>query len=325
MLILIRKTTNLKKKDNILPTPLDAPLDSTKNTNTVFEGRDNLRGISWMLVSVLAASLMTVSVRYVSIELDTGIVVLYRSAISVMLIGLAVILFSPLRKSLSFTKPYQHLIRGFLIAMATHFGFYTIANIPLATASVLFFTAPIFATVLGVFFHNEPVGPRRVFAIVAGFIGALIVLRPGFSEFHIGMVTAICSSLFFASALTMSRKLAQADGALSAYFSSVVITALFSLPFLSSGASVPVENLTWIALFMLVITGMARGFADIQAYRHSDASVLAPVAYLRLVFVGLAGFLLFYERPDWPTYLGATIIIGSSLYITYRERSKKAK
>lgn len=308
-----------------MPTPYDTPLDSIKDTGQPIEERDNLRGILWMLVSVVVASIMTIAVRIVSLEMDSTQVVLYRSAIAIVMVGVAVILASPLRRKLSFTKPYQHLIRGTLVAIATHFGFYTIATIPLATATVLFFTAPIFATLLALFIHGETIGLRRILAIVAGFVGALVVLRPGFGEPSLGMLTAIGSSLCFASALTMSRNLAQADGPLSTYFSSIIITTLITVPIVGTDLAVPSLNATWIAVTLVAITSMVRGIADIEAYRHAEAGILAPVAYLRLVFIGIAAYLMFGEKPDWQTMLGAVIIVGSTLYIAQREAALKKK
>jgi drug/metabolite transporter (DMT)-like permease len=308
-----------------MPTPIDTPLDSVKDPSHAVEERDNMRGIIWMLISVVGASIMTIAVRLVSLELDSTQVVLYRSAIAIVAVGLAIILASPLRKKLSFTKPYKHIIRGTLIAIATHLGFYTIAHIPLATATVLFFTAPIFATLLAVFIHREPIGHRRIIAILAGFIGALVVLRPGFETLSLGMITAIGSSLTFASALAMSRNLAQADGPFSTYLSSVVITMLLTIPIVGTNLTVPQLNATWIAIFLVAVTSTVRGFADIEAYRHAEAGILAPVAYLRLVFIGIAAYFMFGEKPDWQTILGAVIIIGSTLYIAQREAALKKR
>ncbi len=308
-----------------MPTPHDTPLDSIKDIGQPIEERDNLRGILWMLVSVVVASIMTIAVRLVSLEMGSTQVVLYRSVIAIVMVGAAVIIASPLRRKLSFTKPYQHLIRGALVAVATHFGFYTIATIPLATATVLFFTAPIFATLLALFIHGETIGMRRILAIVAGFIGALVVLRPGFGDPNLGMLTAIGSSLCFASALTMSRNLAQADGPLSTYFSSIVITTLLTIPIVGTDLTVPQLSISWIAIILVAITSMVRGIADIEAYRHAEAGILAPVAYLRLVFIGISAYLMFGERPDWQTLLGAVIIIGSTLYIAQREAALKKK
>ena len=281
--------------------------------------RDNWRGLRWMALSVLASSAMTIAVRGVALELDSRVVVLYRSGITTLLIVLALILLSPLRRKLRFSKPWQHVIRGGLIGVATQLGFYTIATVPLATATVLFFTAPIFATVMGVIFHREMVGPRRIAAICIGFLGALVVLRPGFGALEWGMLTAICSSVCFASALSMSRNLAQADGPFSTYFSSVAATALISLPLAAPVWDVPDMSITWIAVAVLIATGVVRGMADIEAYRHAEAAILAPLAYMRLVLVGLAAFFIFSETPDGPTLLGAGIIISATFYIARRE------
>lgn len=306
----------------------DASIEKIKTQVLPVEERDNLRGIFWMIISVLGASLMTVVVRLMSLEMSSIEVVMYRSVLITAVISLAIILFSPMRRQLSFSKPYTHIIRGILIAAATHFGFYTIAHIPLATATVLFFTAPIFATILSIFVHGEAIGMRRVIAIFAGFVGAIVVLRPGFGELSFGMLTAIGSSLCFATALAMTRGIAQADGPLSAFFSSVVITLLATIPLMvmGPGISFPTNGMTWVFLSVVAFASMVRGFADIYAYRHAEASILAPFAYTRLIFIGIAAYVMFNEVPDMPTLIGAVIIVTSTLYIAHREaRLKKVK
>jgi drug/metabolite transporter (DMT)-like permease len=309
-----------------MASPHDAPIEKIRTQVLPVEERDNLRGIFWMIISVLGASLMTVVVRLMSLEMSSIEVVLYRSVLTTAVISIGIILFSRLRKQLSFSKPYTHLIRGVLIAAATHFGFYTIAHIPLATATVLFFTAPIFATILSIFVHGEKIGTRRVLAIIAGFVGAIVVLRPGFGELSFGMLTAIGSSLCFATVLAMTRGIAQADGPLSAYFSSIVITVLCTIPFLGTDTIVPTSAMTWFFLSVVAFASMVRGFADIYAYRHGEAAILAPFAYTRLIFIGIAAYVMFNEIPDMPTVIGAVIIVTSTLYIAHREaRLKKVK
>ncbi|MEL7275512.1 MAG: DMT family transporter [Pseudomonadota bacterium] len=285
--------------------------------------RDNLRGLTWILFSVIASSAMSVAVRPVSLEVDSRMVVMLRAGITCGLLLVAIPLIWRYRDRMRFSRPRDHLIRGALIAFSTHLGFYTLASIPLATASVLFFTAPIFATLLAMAVHGERVGPRRIAAVGAGFAGALIILRPGFRTFEPAMLAALGSSLLFALALTMSRGLARADGPMSTYVSSVVVTAVISLPLAAPVLALPVSTYAWVATAVLVVAGGARGVADIQAYRYGDAAVLAPVTYLRLVFVGIAGYLMFDERIDGPTLLGAAIIVTATLYIAQRERMLK--
>jgi drug/metabolite transporter (DMT)-like permease len=276
-----------------------------------------------MMLSVVASSAMTIAARIASQDLDSRMVVLGRGALTFIAILAVLAVSAKLRAKLQFTDVRGHLIRGFLIAISTQMGFYTIATIPLATTTVLFFTAPIFATVLAILIHGEKIGPRRIFAIVAGFAGVLIILRPGFDALELGLLTAIGSSLTFAMALTMSRNLSNADGPLSTYFSSVVIMVIVSIPIAAPAMSLPSLNITWIAMFALVITSTTRGIGDIEAYRHADAALLTPVTYLRLVFIGIAAYAFFDETPDTATLIGATVIIAATLYITARERALK--
>jgi len=281
--------------------------------------RDNRRGMLWMFVSVFGASVMTLSVRMLTEDMDPRVIVLLRASITAALMLPAILLIPRVRAHMRFSKPWAHVLRGACIGAATHFGFYTIATVPLATATVLMFTAPIFATLLGIFVHGEKVGLRRIAAILVGFVGALIILRPGFSPLELGMLTALLSSLTFAIALSMSRNMAEADGPLSMYFSSVVATVLISIPLALPVWQVPDTRLGWGVLLVLVLMGTLRSIADIQAYRQAEAAVLAPIAYLRLVIIGTAAFFLFSEIPDNATLIGATIIMGSTLYVARRE------
>ena len=104
-----------------------------------------------------------------------------------------------------------------------------------------------------------------------------------------------------------------------------MITALISVPIVGTDLTIPQLNVTWAALILVALSSMVRGVADIQAYSYAEAGILAPVAYLRLVFIGIGAYLMFQETPDWPTILGAVIIIGSTLYIAQREAALKKR
>ena len=262
---------------------------------------------------------MSVAVREMSAVMDTRMIVLMRAAV----IGTAflpLIAFWPaFRRQMRFSRPWLHVYRGTLIAVSTHLGFYTLATIPLATASVLFFMAPVFATMLAMLFQGEKVGIRRWSAIAAGFLGAVIILRPGVQGLHPGMLAALASSALFALALSQSRELSRADGAVAAYVSSVFITVLISAPAAWGVLSLPLGWIGWGVMAILVVGGTVRGFADIEAYRYGEASILAPITYLRLVLVGGAGFVFYGEMPDGPTWAGAAIIVAATIYIAQRE------
>ncbi len=184
---------------------------------------DNLRGVIWMLISVVGASGMTVAVRELSATLDPRMIVALRAGVTLLAFVALAPFFRGLRR-LRFSRPWLHVARGMLIALASMMGFHTIANLPLATATVLLFTAPIFATLLSMLVHRERVGIRRASAAAAGFAGALIILQPGLQPLNLAMLSGLGAAVMFAAALTLSRGLVAADGAPAAYMSSVVVT-----------------------------------------------------------------------------------------------------
>jgi len=285
--------------------------------------RENWTGILWALVSMVAASFMSLAVRGVALEVDSRMIVMARAGVTSLTIIIGLILFSKLRRHLRFSRPWTHLLRGGLIAVSTNLGFYTLAHVPLASATVLFFTAPIFATILSALIHGEKVGPRRIAASAAGFLGALVILRPGFEAFHPAMLAALGSSALFAGALSLSRGLANADGAFSTYFSSVAVTALVTLPAALPVWQLPSGGWTWFAVAVVVGSSALRNVADIESYRLADAAILTPIAYLRLVLIGFGAWLLFDEAIDGATWIGAAIIIASTLYIARREAAMR--
>ncbi len=299
-----------------------ASLPPTKPANLPPKA-DNMRALWWILISVAGSSAMAVAVRDLSSQLDSRMIVLLRSGVSTGIIILALLLFVRLRGQLKFSRPLAHLVRGTLIAASTQMGFYAISQLPMATVTVLFFLAPIWATVLAIVIHKERIGPRRIAAIAVGFGGAMVILRPGFGSFEPAMLAALASSMLFALALNMSRGLAQVDGATSAYFSSVVITAIVSLPFAWPVMALPTDPRGNIALVVVVVAGAIRGYADIEAYRHGEAGMLAPITYLRLVLIATAAYFLYNEIPDRATIIGAVIVISATLYIAIREARLK--
>jgi drug/metabolite transporter (DMT)-like permease len=292
------------------------------NEPQIFE---NWRGMVWAMLAVLTASAMSIAVRGASLEIDTRLIVLHRFMVGVVILLVIAALSPKIRADIRFTDPKGHIIRGVLIGLSTLGGFYALANIELAAATVLFGLAPIFAVLISVIM-GQPIGIRRIMAIVAGFVGAIIIIDPRV-ELELGMLSALFSALCFGAALAMSRGLAKRDGTFSTLLSSTILTtivaAIASIPVFAwpTGASL------WFWLWILIITGLVRQFADIQAYKFAEAAVLAPIFYLRLIFISIGGYLLFNEIPRLNTWIGAGIVIGATLYMTYRERQleKQAK
>ena len=180
---------------------------------------NNRLGIIWILMSVSFASVMSILVKELGQTFDSRLLVLFRAGLLTIFLCLPVVAIPAFRRRLYFSKPYLHIFRGLLIAFSTHLGFFTLTVLPIATTVVLFFTAPIFATILSIFINKERVGLRRWLAVIIGFFGVLIVLQPGFEGSYTAMFAALLSSFLFALALAFSRNIVSADGSLSAYMS----------------------------------------------------------------------------------------------------------
>ena len=290
---------------------------------------NNRLGIIWILMSVSFASVMSILVKELGQTFDSRLLVLFRAGLLTLFLCLPVVAITVFRRRLRFSKPYLHIFRGLLIAFSTHLGFFTLTVLPIATTIVLFFTAPIFATILSIFINKERVGLRRWLAVIIGFFGVLIVLQPGFEGSYTAMFAALLSSFLFALALAFSRNIVSADGSLSAYISSVLITFFVSLPLahpVLANLEVHVSfYITIVLILLLAITSFLRGIGDIQAYHYGEAAVLAPFTYLRLIFVGTFGYFIWGEIPNNLTLLGAFIIICAAIYIGQREARVKSK
>ncbi|MEM7500023.1 MAG: DMT family transporter [Pseudomonadota bacterium] len=276
--------------------------------------------ILWILVSVAGATGMTIGVRQVTADIHSVMLAFLRSAFGVLgilplLLGLGKGGGAPFR----FTAWKLHLLRGIVMVGALNFGFYAIGQLPLATSTVLFFMAPVFATLFAMALVGERVGPRRWGAMAAGFLGAVIILRPDAGVIEPAMLLALASAMCFAAALVLGRLASDRDGANAVFVSSSVVVGVATLPPALFFWDMPERAVTWVLIAMIVLASSLRTFADIKAYATGDAGFLAPFTYLRLVTVGIAGFVLFGEVPDAATLLGGAAIIASTLYIALRE------
>ncbi|MEO1330549.1 MAG: DMT family transporter [Pseudomonadota bacterium] len=278
---------------------------------------DNLTAAGWIVLSCLGATVMTVAIRMMSGDLDSRMIAFLRAALGLWIV--APWLLDGSWRALRFTRPGLHLFRGALMAAALNLGFFAIATLEMATATILFFLAPIFATALAGPMLGESVGIRRWGAVAAGFVGALIILRPGAGALEWGMLAAVGSAACFSISLLLSKTLGAVDGARSVLVSSTAVAAVLTLPIAAPVWSLPGALEIWAWLGVLVLSSSLRMYADIKGYAIGEAGFLAPFSYLRLLFVGAIGWALFAEIPDAYTWLGGGVIAGATLFIAYRE------
>lgn len=217
-----------------------------------------------------------------------------------------------------------NLARGGLMVLS-YITFYTaLVALPLADAVAIAFTAPLFITALAVPILKEPVGIRRWSAIGVGFGGALLMIQPGFGAFHPTMLLALLSALCYALATMVTRRLGRDEpGPRVAFYTMLVFLV-------ASGALAPWGwvPLTDRALLMMGACGVIAGFGHFflaQAYRIAPATVVAPFEYSALIWAVILGWLVWNTLPGQAVATGMILIVGSGLYVLYRERKVRPR
>ena len=275
------------------------------------------RGIILMVVSTVFASLMHTAVRYLSAELHPLQLVFFRN-----LFGLIVFLPLILRSGFSFLKTEKlplHLLRAAVNVGAMMAFFMALSLAPLARVNGLAFTAPLFAAVMSVILLGERFRLRRWSAIVLGFVGALVILRPGFVPIDLGSWMTLIYGALFGLTMIIIRVLGRTE---SSFTTTAYMTILLSV--LSLGPAIYVwqtpHTSSWIILLIIGLTGTGAQIALAEALKTAETSAVMPFDFLKIVWAAMLGFLLFAEVPTIYTWTGAAIIFASSFYVAYREQ-----
>lgn len=219
-------------------------------------------------------------------------------------------------------------IRGVLLASATLFFFWGLTHMPLADSAAIFFVEPLILTILSTLFLGEPIGYRRLAAVVIGFAGALIVIRPSFDAVGPAAILPLLAALCFASYLAITRGQTSSEDARAMQFWVCVFgaSALFLAMIVGTWASVAVllpswpAGDDWILLIGLGLIATLSHTLAINAIRLAPAGILAPFQYLEILGATILGVAIFGDLPDSATLIGTAIIIGSGLYVFRRER-----
>ena len=212
------------------------------------------------------------------------------------------------------------VLRGLLLFFSSYLYFHGIAYLPLATAASISLSSPIIVTALSSRLLGEAVGPRRWAAVGVGFVGALIVVRPGHAEFDWHILLIVASTVSSAFYQLFSRRYGQSERPDASATVATIVGTVAASPFLPFEWVTPAWG--WdVGLFvgMGVMAGTGHYFLTI-AYSQAPAAVVSPFNYTQLIGAALLGYLIFQDLPDFWTWIGAAVIISSGLYIGYRER-----
>jgi drug/metabolite transporter (DMT)-like permease len=278
-----------------------------------------LRAAAWMIGAILALTSMAVTGRIVLDELDTFELMLYRSIIGVCVMCVVVTL-GPGPGSVRTARPGLHLLRN-----ASHFAgqnlwFFALTLIPLSTVFALEFTSPIWVMVLAGVFLGERLTLTRVVALVAGFLGVLVVVRPGTGGDPLGLMTAALAAIGFAGSMVATRSLTSTESVITILFWLTVTQAVFGLVFagFDGGIAWPSASI-WPALVAIGLAGLAAHFCLTTALSLAPATIVVPIDFARLPLAAVLGVILYNEALDPFVILGAALIFGGNYLNIWRE------
>lgn len=215
-------------------------------------------------------------------------------------------------------RPVLQIMRGALLLSATLTMYFALANIPLADATAIMFVSPLVVTILSVLFLQETIGIHRIAAILVGFAGVMLIVRPGFSQFNPFHLLPLLAAVLNSGYLLLTRQLAGADDAAATQFNTTALGA-----FVLSILVIPIwetPSPSTAGLMLLIGTVGAIGhFTLIRAFAFASASLLSPFLYSQVLFASIVSILWFGDPMASTTVIGTAVLIASGLYIWWRE------
>ena len=290
--------------------------DKSKETKSLSPA---LLAVLFMVLSGIFATTMHCLIRFATEDSHPFEVAFFRT-IFVLLIFLPVVIKNGIA-SLKSNNVKMQSYRAVVGSIAMLCMFYGLSITELAKATALMFTVPIFATILAIFFLKEIVGIRQWIAMLVGFSGAIIVLRPDI-ELGFGPLLILCASMMWSASMLMAKKLTQTDTTVSITFwqAAGLIPATFILAM--QVWEWPTLQQLIMFLFIAVAGTLVHWFLN-ESLKRADITALLPLDYLRLIWSVSLGFIFFNEIPHIGLWLGAALILGASTYIGIRQAKKK--
>jgi drug/metabolite transporter (DMT)-like permease len=227
-------------------------------------------------------------------------------------------------KGLIPNMPVMHVVRASFMIAATGFFFAALHYLPIADTLAIFFVQPLVLTLLSPLVLGEHVGIRRWIAVLIGFVGTLIIIRPGFQELNPGVFMALASGTCLAIYLLLTRKIAgSAPAMVTTFYTSLCGAVIMSVIVLFVWETPTPAEWGFFVLLSLIANG--GHYLIVKSYDHAEASLLAPLAYTEMVMATIAGWYFFGDFPDLWTFVGVAILIACAIYISWRERVRNVQ
>ncbi len=276
-----------------------------------------LTGIVWMLLHCLNFAVMSIMVRVCT---DEGLPIFEIFFISTVIAFLGMLGWAIYKKGahLSIKTPGLYVIRTLLGILSMLVWFYVLKIMPLTEATAISYTSPLFSVMLAILFLHERTDMYRIIALIAGFFGVIIIVRPGIAVIQLGALLAILTSALWAIVDMITKIQTHYEKLSSETFYITLFMSLASLPLALLDWRMP-TLIQWGSLILLGTVFLINFFAYFQALRFADLSLILPFDFIRLLFTMLLAYILFGEVMNIWSGVGAIIILSSAVYLAHRE------
>jgi drug/metabolite transporter (DMT)-like permease len=283
--------------------------------------RNRLIGIGLVSLTYLLFSLLDGSAKWLVGTLPVIVVVWLRFVTHVLFAG--IVLFPVRGLALIRTRHLRwHVLRALMFVAMTGINFWALQYLQLTVTSSIYFSVPLMIALASAPLLGEKLDAGRWLAILAGFAGVLVIVRPGGAEFHPAMLASVLNAMLYAAFMLMTRRLAAYESPETIQYLPAVGAAIGLAPFALAAWQSPEGWLEWTVACLLGVLGGCGHYLLALAHRYAPASVIAPFLYQQVIYMALFGYLVFGDVPSPAVWIGAAIVIASGLYLFARERAR---
>jgi drug/metabolite transporter (DMT)-like permease len=279
----------------------------------------NARGAAWVALAAMAFALQGLAIKLLGEDYDPFLLTFLRSITMLAVVAPAVIRVGADAFRTRHIK--VHAQRGIASGISLFCLVYAFTHLPLAEATAFTFTKPLFMTVLIALMLPEIVSWQRWAAVAVGFLGVLVMMRPGVGGLDPTVFVALGGAFFFAVVNVLVKKLSATDRPVTILLYAGIFTTLISFPPALFVWEWP-DFHGWMLVLLMAVMSASNQYLMIRAWRVADASAVVPFDYTRLIWSGMIGWVIFSELPDIFTLAGAAVIIAAALYIALHETRK---
>jgi drug/metabolite transporter (DMT)-like permease len=275
-----------------------------------------MKGTLFLMLASIFFTLMTLLIKVLGQHLHITQILFIRQLGMMVMVLPAIMRHFP--GSLRSNRPGLQMLRLGFAVITMLFGFSAVIHLPLADATAISFAKSFFITIFAVIFLEEVVGIYRWSAVAIGFVGVMVMLQPGTAEFSIYSIASLVGAAGAAAIMIILRILTQKDSADTIMtWSALGVGLAMSIPGIYYWQ--PLATFEWGLLAVLVVVSYFGQRCNIFAYKHGEASLLASLDYVRLLWATLLGYLVFGHFPGVATWVGASIVISAAIFVIYRE------